>query len=168
MRRWWITGLGSGYSPFASGTAGSAVAIVIALGVWAIVTATGVTLLLLDVIWVIGILLASIGCVVWGPWAIQYFSESAKKQGDPGHVVLDEWAGQWLALLAIPMPTFERAALVLALQFFLFRVFDVWKPPPGRQFEKLPAGWGILMDDLAAGVYANLIGQIVFRLCLSG
>ena len=170
MRRWWMTGLGSGYSPIASGTAGSAVAIVIAMAAWATVTTTGVNPLLLDVTWVILTLLASLGCVVWGPWAIKYFAELAKKSGkkpeDPGHVVLDEWAGQWIALLAIPMPTFERAAAVLIVQFFVFRLFDIIKPPPARQFEKLPAGWGILMDDLAAGVYANIIGQIVFRLCV--
>jgi len=166
MRRWWMTGLGSGYSPYASGTTGSAVAIAIAFAAWAAVKASGIPLTILDGVWVVLTLLASLGCVVWGPWAVAYFTESAKKQGDPGQVVLDEWAGQWLALLAIPMPTIERVAAVLIVQFFLFRLFDVLKPPPGRQFEKLPAGWGILMDDLAAAAYANISGQIVFRLCV--
>lgn len=167
MRRWWMTGLGSGYSPIASGTAGSVVAIGIALAAWAAVTTTGATPLLLDATWVILTLLASLGCIVWGPWAITYFAEIAKKQKDPGHVVLDEWAGQWLALLAIPMPTFERAASVLIVQFFVFRLFDILKLPPSQQLERLPAGWGILMDDLAAGIYANIVGQIVFRLCFT-
>lgn len=166
MRRWWITGLGSGYSPFAPGTAGSVVAIVIAFAAWALITTTGTNPILLDVTWVILAILASIGCVAWSSWAIEQFGKSAKKQCDPGPVVLDEWAGQWIALVAIPMPTFERTAAVLALQFFLFRLFDVIKPPPGRRLEKLPAGWGILLDDLAAGVYANIIGQIIFRLYL--
>ena len=99
----------------------------------------------------------------WGPWAIRQFTASAKKQDDPGRVVLDEIAGQWLALVALPMPTLGRACAVLAVQFFLFRLFDVIKPPPARQFEKLPAGWGILLDDLAAALYANVIGQVIFR-----
>ena len=166
MRRWWMTGLGSGYAPIASGTAGSAVAIAVAFVAWTAVTTTGADPVLLDVTWVALTLLASIGCIVWGPWAVAYFAGTAKKQGDPGQVVLDEWAGQWLALLAIPMPTLERAVDVLLVQFFWFRLFDVLNPPPARRLEKLPAGWGILMDDLAAGVYANIAGQIVFRLCV--
>ncbi len=52
---------------------------------------------------------------------------------------------------------------VLVGQFLLFRVFDVVKPPPARQAEALPAGWGILTDDLIAGVYANLVGQVIWR-----
>ena len=116
--------------------------------------------------WVVLTLLASLGCIVWGPWAIAYFAETAKKQGDPGRVVLDEWAGQWLALLAIPMPTLERAVAVLLVQFFAFRLFDILKPPPGRWLEKLPAGWGILVDDLAAGVYANVAAQLLLRCVL--
>ena len=166
MRRWWMTGLGSGYAPIAPGTAGSAVAIVVAFVAWTAVTTIGADPILLNVTWVVLTLLAGLGCIVWGPWAIAYFAETAKKQGDPGPVVLDEWVGQWLALLAIPMPTLERVVAVLLVQFFAFRLFDILKPPPSRQWEKLPAGWGILMDDLAAGVYANIVGQIVFRLCV--
>jgi phosphatidylglycerophosphatase A len=61
----------------------------------------------------------------------------------------------------------RHTAAVLAVQFFLFRLFDVVKPPPARQLERLPAGWGILLDDLAAGIYANIVGQVVFRYCFS-
>ena len=56
---------------------------------------------------------------------------------------------------------------VLAVQFFFFRLFDVIKPPPGRQLEKLHGGWGILLDDIAAGIYANIVGQIIFRVFLT-
>ncbi len=162
-----MTGLGSGYAPVASGTFGSAVAVAIALAAWAGVTATGGHPRCLDGTWLVLTLLASVGCVVWGPWAVEQFSRSARKQGDPGQVVLDEWAGQWLALVALPMATLTQALSVLAVQFFLFRLFDVLKPPPARRFEKLPAGWGIVTDDLVAGLYANLIGQVIFRLLLT-
>lgn len=160
-----ITGLGSGYAPVASGTFGSAVAVVIALGVWAAAKAWGVCPCGLDVAWVVMSLLALAGCVLWGPWAAQYFAGRCRKPGDPGQVVLDEWAGQWVALVALPLGDWKSTLIVMAVQFFLFRLFDVLKPPPGRQFEKLPGGWGIALDDIIAGIYANLVGQIIFRWC---
>jgi phosphatidylglycerophosphatase A len=98
--------------------------------------------------WVVLALLASVGCVAWGPWAVEYFAGRCRKAGDPGQVVLDEWAGQWVALIAVPMPTLGRTLAVLAVQFVLFRLFDVIKPPPGRRLEKMPGGWGVLLDDL--------------------
>jgi len=71
-----------------------------------------------------------------------------------------------VALLFLPLAIatgFWRFLALVAIQFFLFRVFDVVKPPPARQLEALPAGWGVLLDDLAAGVYANIVGQILWR-----
>ncbi len=163
MRRLWMTGLGLGYAPVASGTFGSAGACAIALVVWLLAGQVG-WLAGLDACWIVLALLASAGCVAWGPWASEHFAGRCRKHGDPGQVVLDEWAGQWVALVAIPMVTFDRALAVLAVQFLLFRVFDVTKPPPGRQMEKLHGGWGILLDDVVAGLYANFAGQVVFRL----
>ena len=74
---------------------------------------------------------------------------------DPGHVVIDEVAGQLIALIAIPAD-WRHAALSL----LLFRFFDILKPPPVRQLERLPAGTGIMLDDVAAG----LLGLAVFAL----
>ena len=68
---------------------------------------------------------------------------------DPGFVVIDEVAGQWIALLGCPLD-WRHAVIALAL----FRLLDVTKPPPARQLERLPAGWGIVFDDVAAGLYA--------------
>ena len=68
---------------------------------------------------------------------------------DPGFVVIDEVAGQWIALLGSPAD-FRHALIAL----FLFRLFDITKPFPARQLERLPAGWGIVFDDVAAGLYA--------------
>jgi phosphatidylglycerophosphatase A len=68
---------------------------------------------------------------------------------DPQFVVIDEVAGQWIALLFSPAGW--RYALVALV---LFRLFDITKPFPARQLESLPAGWGIVFDDVAAGLYA--------------
>jgi phosphatidylglycerophosphatase A len=75
---------------------------------------------------------------------------------DPGHVVIDEVAGQWLALIACPV---EIGHAMLA--FALFRLFDIVKPWPARQLEQLHGGMGIMMDDVAAGIYALAAGLIV-------
>jgi phosphatidylglycerophosphatase A len=68
---------------------------------------------------------------------------------DPQIVVIDEVAGQWITLLACP---FDPHHAIICL--VLFRLFDMTKPPPVRQLESLPEGWGIVIDDVAAGLYA--------------
>jgi phosphatidylglycerophosphatase A len=68
---------------------------------------------------------------------------------DPGFVVIDEVAGQWIALLGSPAD-WKHALIALVL----FRIFDITKPFPIRQLERLPEGWGIVCDDLGAGLYA--------------
>ena len=60
-----------------------------------------------------------------------------------------------------------REGYVLLATFLAFRLFDVWKPWPCRQLERLPAGWGILADDLGAAVYANVLCQLVLRLLIT-
>ena len=79
--------------------------------------------------------------------------ESNRK--DPGHVVIDEAAGQLIALIAIPAD-WRHAALSL----ILFRAFDIIKPPPVRQLERLPEGTGIMLDDVAAGILALICAQL--------
>lgn len=73
--------------------------------------------------------------------------ESGRK--DPGFVVIDEVSGQWIALLLCPAD-WKHGLIALAL----FRIFDILKPFPARQLESLPEGWGIVFDDVAAGLYA--------------
>lgn len=75
---------------------------------------------------------------------------------DPGHVVVDEVAGQLIALVAIT-PDWRHAVISL----LLFRIFDILKPPPVRQLERLPEGTGIMMDDVAAGILALLCAQLI-------
>jgi phosphatidylglycerophosphatase A len=77
---------------------------------------------------------------------------------DPGFVVVDEVAGQWIALIAM-RPDWKHALLALVL----FRLFDIWKPWPIRRLEALPEGTGIMLDDVAAGVLALLCGLLLSR-----
>ena len=75
---------------------------------------------------------------------------------DPGFVVIDEVAGQWITLLASPFDW--RHALI---GLVLFRLFDIFKPFPIRRLERLPEGWGIVFDDIAAGLYAWGVAAIL-------
>lgn len=85
---------------------------------------------------------------------------AARESGrhDPGFVVVDEVTGQWIALLWCP---FDWKHGLVAL--VLFRLFDITKPFPARQLERLPAGWGIVFDDVAAGLYALGVSLLLQR-----
>ncbi len=132
------TGFGVGYSPLVPGTVGSLPGLALA---WVLHSWRGSAALLVGVILVTAL----------GFWSA---GEAARRLGkrDPGPVVVDEIAGQMLTLLFVT-PTMS----VLALGFVLFRVLDVWKPFPARRLEDLPGGSGIMADDLAVAIYANLI-----------
>lgn len=132
------TGFGTGYGPIAPGTWGSIPGLVFAFGLdhwagrWAV-------------------LLGAVFFAVAGVWAAGR-AEELLKEKDPGRVVVDEIAGQMVALLFLPM-----TLQVLVVGFFVFRVLDVFKPWPARRLEDLPGGSGIMADDLMVGLYANLI-----------
>ena len=131
----------TGYFPFASGTVGSAFALAL---YWVIPG--------MDVWWVL--LSASLVFLAVG---IPVASAMERYYGkDPSEVVLDEVVGMWIALLLLPKVWY------LALgAFFVFRLFDIVKPSPARNFDRMHGGFGIMMDDVAAGVYANLVMQAV-------
>jgi len=80
----------------------------------------------------------------------------ASASEDPQFVVIDEVAGQLIALIAVPL---EWKTFLVG--FILFRVFDILKPPPVRQLEHLPEGTGIVLDDVAAGIYALAVMQLL-------
>ena len=136
------TGLGTGYAPVASGTFGSLPGLALA---WGLAAVGGEAALLA------GAVVVAVAGVVAAGRAAEIFGEE-----DPGRVVVDEVAGQMVALLFVP-----KTLPLLAAGFFLFRALDVWKPWPARRLEDLPGGSGIMADDLAAGIYANLILQAV-------
>jgi phosphatidylglycerophosphatase A len=97
---------------------------------------------------------AAIATVTGIPAATIVAREAGRE--DPGFVVIDEIAGQWIALIAM-RPDWKHAALGLVL----FRVLDIWKPWPVRRLEELPDGTGIMLDDVAAGVLALVVGVVV-------
>lgn len=90
-------------------------------------------------------------------WSAHY--EAQRRQiEDPGSVVIDEVAGQWVTLL-LPVLLHQVPPTIptLIAGFFLFRFFDIAKPWPIRRLERLPGGWGVVADDLAAGLAAGLV-----------
>lgn len=130
------TGFGSGYSPFAPGTAGSAVGVAFVWGMSFLALPGQIVSVL--IVTVLSMIAADI---------------VAKATGlkDPGLIVADEIAGMMVTMIAIPFTLTN-----VLLGFILFRVMDVVKPPPARQFEHFKGGIGIVADDLMAGVYAHL------------
>lgn len=100
------------------------------------------------------------GLALLVPVSVWACGVEARRRGrpDPGPVVLDEVAGQWLALALIAVGRSRGpGASEFALAFILFRLFDVAKPWPIRSLERLPGGWGIVADDLAAALAAGLL-----------
>lgn len=91
-----------------------------------------------------------------GVWAC---GEHARRVGiyDPSECVIDEVAGQWLALLPIPLMARADDWWLYAIAFALFRLFDIVKPWPVSAAERLPGGWGVMMDDVLAGLAAALV-----------
>ncbi len=141
ISRFIATGLGSGYLPKAPGTWGSL------LAVFAFIFLAKLSLVLQVLVVVI---ISLVG--------IYTANKVAKEEGkkDPKMVVIDEIAGQFLALIGLsPRP------FILLSAFFLFRALDIIKPPPVRQLERLPGGVGIMADDLMAGLLTNLILRLL-------
>jgi phosphatidylglycerophosphatase A len=110
---------------------------------------------------------ASVLLVMYGKWAAAYFREP-----DPGTCILDEYAGFGVTIAFVPVPEWCVAHgawgyfVFTAGLFIVFRLTDTLKIPPANWLERLPWGWGVLLDDLAAGVQANLVAQWVVRMWL--
>ncbi len=154
-----ITGMGTGYLRPAPGTWGSFAVAILCL---AALRAGGGNLLTVNVFLAALVLLSTAGCIALGP-----FTERAFGKKDPSYCTLDEWAGQGLALCLLPFgDTWSQWLLVILMAFLAFRLFDITKPPPVRQLERLPHGFGVVADDLLAGVFANILVQLVLRFIL--
>jgi phosphatidylglycerophosphatase A len=136
------TVFGIGWAPFAPGTVGSAVAV----PVGAAIAHFG---------W-IGLSIAIVLVTALGIWTTGLH---AKLRGvhDPSECVIDEVAGQWIALIPVAIWATGFQWRPLAMGFFLFRLFDILKPWPLRQLEEMPGGAGIMMDDVGAGLIAGII-----------
>jgi len=151
--RWaWMlaTWFGAGRMKPGPGTYGSLAAVLLWAGAASWLGLSGVGL-------AVGTALAALLAMLIGiPASTIVARESGRT--DPGFVVIDEVAGQWIALIAI-RPDWQHAALAL----LLFRLFDIWKPWPIRRLEALPEGTGIMLDDVAAGLLALAVGLLAGR-----
>lgn len=140
------SGLGSGFlRPFA-GTWGSIPPLL--LGWWLAVTFP---------VWVFSTVTA-------GVIALAVFTANRAQEcwgHDAKRITIDEFAGMLVTLMGLPTIWW-----IYLIAFFAFRVFDVVKVPPARQLESLPGGWGVVADDVAAGLYANITVQLVVWLLL--
>ena len=137
------TVFGVGYAPIAPGTVGSVVTVV-ALGLFPFSRA--------------GLVIFLVLVVVIGTWAA-HVAERVIGGKDPGAIVIDEVAGMTLSVVAFPL-----TPEVLAAGLALFRVFDVLKPPPARESQRIKGGVGVMIDDLIAGLYALAIIAVSRRL----
>jgi len=139
------TGFGAGLSPVAPGTVGTLVGLVICLFSYPLAWP-------LRLLYVVAISAVSV-----------YVAGQAEKlygKTDDQRIVIDEIAGLQVTMLPVAI-----TGLHLLLAFVLFRIFDIWKPFPLNRFQKFPGGWGVVADDLGAGVYGGLI---LFLLTLTG
>lgn len=133
------TFFGIGFLPGAPGTYGSLAAILV------------IYLIQPGTLW-LGIML--IFAIVAGIWCGSVVESGGRK--DPSEFVLDEVAGQWLTFIFLPY-----SAAILISGFALFRFFDILKPSPINQSQRLPGGSGIMADDILAGIFSNIILQIL-------
>ena len=143
IANWFSTVLKIGYLPSAPGTWGSLAAFL----VWYVIIGhiSSITLIvLIAVIFALGVYASSI-------------TEINLRKNDPSIVVIDEWVGQWISLLFL-----SKSFLWGLVAFALFRLFDIWKPYPINKLDNLNSGWGIMLDDVLAGIYA-LIGVQLLR-----
>jgi phosphatidylglycerophosphatase A len=155
------TGFYSGYIPWASGTFGSIVGFLLYLipdmeqpWIMSIAIVAGFfagVITSAKVVAVVGHQLSATAEL-----AKNMLQGSEHETPDPSIVVIDEIVGLWISLWFLP-----KSFFIILLAFIFFRVFDILKPPPARQFERYPNGWGIMLDDVMAGIYANLAVRLV-------
>jgi phosphatidylglycerophosphatase A len=163
MKRWLVSCFGLGYLPVAPGTWGSLPPAII----FALMYQFGVPGLTISIVMAVLTIVGSLVCVWLAPVVI-----AATGKSDPREVVVDEFAGQALTFLqaAFLIPdtfTLKQVWITAIIGFLLFRLFDIVKPWPIHGLQKLPRGWGILIDDLLAGVYAAICLIICVRLWIA-
>jgi phosphatidylglycerophosphatase A len=148
-----FTGFYSGYIPAASGTAGTLLAALIFVVEYLIFGSSAVIANFVIVL-----------IMIYPSFKLGDAGEVFFKQKDPSEVVLDEMMGYWISVLFLP---FNLKIVILA--FIVFRLTDIIKPYPIKKFEKLKGGYGIMLDDFAAGIYTNIIIRIlIFMSGLAG
>jgi len=142
---------GIGYFPKAPGTAGTLFAAIVYFTLpdqWFINWQTSI--------------LALFAILIFSIISVFFISKAEIGLGhDNGKIVLDEFWGYFIAVLFLP-----KTLPIIIAAFVLFRIFDILKPEPVNVLQKLPKGWGVMADDIMAGVYSNLVLQLVIRVML--
>ena len=163
----WIigSGFGAGFSPIAPGTAGSlAAALILYFVSWQLIDSPVSPIAALAMLLVVSLMVIVVGFFV-GVWATGKMS--TPDAPDPGTAVWDEFVGMWIAGLATVFMGWIFGfgwlfvGIGMLVSFFIFRCLDVWKPWPCRQLERLHGGWGIMLDDVAAGLIALVIMSLL-------
>jgi len=150
INHWIAAGFGSGWLPKAPGTWGSIASL---LPAWFIIEYAGANTLL-----VASIVVTIIGCLV-----CYKVLPTLTGDKDPGWIVIDEWAGQWLCL-ALLVPMLGHNLITMVIAFIAFRLFDIFKPWPVSLAEKLgPPWWSIIADDVVAGLMGALSVMIAMQ-----
>ena len=148
LRVFAAVGFGSGLAPVAPGTFGTVGAVVCFLPFAPLAAGRP----LLYALTVAGLTMIAVWCAEAG--------EAHYRRHDVGNIVIDEFVGFFATMFLVP-----ANLRTIALAFVLFRIFDIAKIPPARQIDKRwPGGWGVVMDDLVSGIYANVLMQIAMRL----
>ena len=151
-----IATCGVGYLPIAPGTWGSLLAVGFYLLLrrqWFALADLQPSFISRSFIFVQALIVVAVTTV--GVWAASR-TERVLRKKDPGKVVVDEVAGQLIALMAVPVSVANTLATWVIVAFMLFRTFDIVKPYPARKLEDMHGGLGIMADDLVAGLYAAL------------
>ncbi|MDT4969020.1 MAG: phosphatidylglycerophosphatase [Acidobacteriota bacterium] len=161
-----IATCGVGYLPLAPGTWGSLVGVGLYLLIeyvalnflFAHAERYGLAILVVETPRIAFLLVVTTVVTLVGIWAGTR-AEKLFQSKDPSRVVIDEVAGQLVALSTVPPHIYGWWGIITA--FVLFRVFDIWKPYPARRMERLESGLGIMSDDIVAGAYAAVVNSVI-------
>ncbi len=151
--RFVATGCWSGLSPKMPGTVGSIAAFVLALLLFRNVAADSQVVLCASI---------AVLCTILGLWTCGYLLRSSrydKEDHDPQEFVIDEFAGYFVTVTGL-----TESSLHLFIGLVCFRIFDILKPPPVSTVESFPRAWGIMCDDIVAGVYAAILARAIISL----
>jgi phosphatidylglycerophosphatase A len=139
-----LTGFFIGYSPFFPGTLASL------LGLFFIIF-----LIKNKILYLIIFLLATIFCLLFSNWGEKFFNKK-----DPKQIVIDEIAGMFISFFYLPSYNIKT----YIIGFFLFRLLDILKPTPIKYLEKMESGIGIILDDLIAGIFTNILLRLIYKI----
>ncbi len=143
-----ITGFGTGYTPKGSGTVASLIGIIFF-----------VLFSKYIVVYYLLLLFIIVGGIYFSSWGEIYFNEK-----DSGKIVIDEIAGMMISLAGFTFYKFEAVNIFLIVTaFILFRLFDIFKPFPINNVQKLKGGWGIMLDDIIAGIFSNILLHLILK-----